>query len=77
MKDIRAALAAFTPNQVNPGRGNLVRGRRGRGRAPPIPILVDYGHNTAALLATGELVASTWPGEPTAASRCPVTGAMT
>ncbi|HEY3905016.1 MAG TPA: Mur ligase family protein [Streptosporangiaceae bacterium] len=70
VKDIRAALAAFTPNQANPGRGNLYA-VASQDTGSPTPILVDYGHNTAALLATGELVASTWPGQPTAVLTLP------
>ncbi len=64
VKDIRAALAAFTPSQANPGRGNLVRGPMQVGFANPDPGRLRP--QRAALLATGELVASTWPGEPTA-----------
>ena len=70
VKDIRAALAAFTPNQANPGRGNLYAAGRCEA-GPPTPILVDYGHNAAALLATGELVTSTWPGQSTAVVTLP------
>jgi cyanophycin synthetase len=70
VKDIRAALAAFMPNQANPGRGNLYAAADARSGSPT-PILVDYGHNSAALLATGELVASTWPGHPTAVVTLP------
>jgi len=71
VKDIKAALAAFTPHQANPGRGNLYTIPGQDGAETPTPILVDYGHNTAALLATGELVASTWPGQPTAVVTLP------
>ena len=37
-KDIRRALVTFTPEQANPGRGNVyqIDGR---------PVVVDYGHN--------------------------------
>jgi cyanophycin synthetase len=64
VKDIRAALGAFTPHEANPGRGNLYA-------AGSHPILVDYGHNAAALLATGELVAATWRGQATAVLTLP------
>jgi cyanophycin synthetase len=48
-KDIRRALATFTPGQANPGRGNVyqIYGR---------PVVVDYGHNAAALAAMGRLL---------------------
>jgi len=71
VKDIRAALAAFTPHQSNPGRGNLYAVTTRGGTASPTPILVDYGHNAAALFATGELMTSTWPGQPTAVVTLP------
>jgi cyanophycin synthetase len=71
VKDIRAALAAFTPHQSNPGRGNLYAITSAGGTTSPTPILVDYGHNAAALFATGELVTSTWPGQPTAVVTLP------
>src|SRR5262249_20153375 len=35
------------------------------------PVLVDYGHNAAALHATGQMVASVWDGEPVAAITLP------
>jgi cyanophycin synthetase len=34
-------------------------------------VLVDYGHNAAALHATGQMVASVWEGEPVAAITLP------
>jgi cyanophycin synthetase len=70
VKDIRAALAAFTPHEANPGRGNLYA-VASEDKNASTPILVDYGHNTAALLATGELVSSTWPGQSTAVVTLP------
>jgi cyanophycin synthetase len=70
VKDIRAALASFSPHQANPGRGNLYA-KSDSGGSSPVPILVDYGHNAAALIATGELVASTWPGQRTAVVTLP------
>ena len=35
------------------------------------PVLVDYGHNAAALQACGQMVASVWDGEPVAAITLP------
>ena len=35
------------------------------------PVLVDYGHNAAALHATGQLVTQVWEGAPTAAITLP------
>src|SRR6185437_7094688 len=52
------------------GRGNLYAKADDSG-ASPIPILVDYGHNAAALLATAELISSTWPGQSTAVVTLP------
>ncbi|MGH3273237.1 MAG: cyanophycin synthetase [Streptosporangiaceae bacterium] len=57
-KDIRRALATFTPVEANPGRGNIYR-------AGDAPVIVDYGHNAAALDATGAMIASIW-GKPAA-----------
>jgi UDP-N-acetylmuramyl tripeptide synthase len=64
VKDIRRALTAFTPDEANPGRGNLylVAGS---------PVIVDYGHNAAALAAMGRLVHDTWGGDPVAAITLP------
>jgi cyanophycin synthetase len=63
-KDIRHALTTFTPQQANPGRGNVyqVSGR---------PVVVDYGHNPAALAAMGRLLHEAWDGEPVAAVTLP------
>jgi cyanophycin synthetase len=63
-KDIRRALATFTPDESNPGRGNvyLVAGS---------PVIMDYGHNAAALDATGQMISKVWGGEPTAAITLP------
>ena len=46
VKDIRRGLTTFGPGESNPGRGNvyLVAGS---------PVIVDYGHNAAALDAMG------------------------
>jgi cyanophycin synthetase len=60
-KDIRRALATFTPVEANPGRGNLYR-------AGEAPVIVDYGHNAAALNATGAMIASIWGATPRPAS---------
>jgi cyanophycin synthetase len=56
-KDIRRGLATFTPVEANPGRGNLYR-------AGEAPVIVDYGHNAAALNATGAMIASIWGAAP-------------
>ena len=63
-KDIRRALATFTPGQANPGRGNLHL-------AGDSPVIVDYGHNAAALHATGRMISAVWGGEPAAAVTLP------
>ncbi len=63
-KDIRRGLAAFSPGDANPGRGNVFR-------AGPGPVIVDYGHNAAALAAAGRLVTEVWGGEPVAAVTLP------
>jgi cyanophycin synthetase len=71
VKDIRAALMNFVPARDNPGRGNLYAAAVEENVAEPHPVLVDYGHNAAALLATGELVAATWGGNRVAAVTLP------
>ena len=63
-KDIRRALATFTPEESNPGRGNVYL-------AGGCPVIVDYGHNAPALHATGRLVTDVWGGEPVAAITLP------
>ena len=63
-KDIRHALAGFTPGVLNPGRGNLYL-------AAGSPVIVDYGHNAAALAATGAMISSVWGGRPAAAITLP------
>jgi cyanophycin synthetase len=60
-KDIRRALATFTPVEANPGRGNVYQ-------AGDAPVIVDYGHNAAALDATGAMIASIWPAASRAAT---------
>lgn len=72
VKDIREALSTFTPGAVNPGRGNVYAIAAGpAATAAAGPVLVDYGHNAAALRATGQMVASVWEGEPVAAITLP------
>ena len=63
-KDIRRALGTFTPGQSNPGRGNVYL-------AGGSPVIVDYGHNAAALDATGRMISEVWGGEPVAAITLP------
>ncbi len=63
-KDIRRALTTFTPAEANPGRGNVYR-------AGDSPVIVDYGHNAAALDATGAMIASIWPAAPRPAGNSP------
>jgi cyanophycin synthetase len=72
VKNIREALSTFTPGAVNPGRGNVYAVAAGpAATAAAGPVLVDYGHNAAALQATGQMVASVWAGEPVAAITLP------
>ncbi len=63
-KDIRRALATFTPAEANPGRGNLYR-------VAGTPVIVDYGHNVAAIEATGAMISNVWGGQPAAAVTLP------
>jgi cyanophycin synthetase len=62
--DIRLGLASFTPCRANPGRGNMYR-------AAASPVIVDYGHNEAALSATGDMIVRVWGGQPVAALTLP------
>jgi cyanophycin synthetase len=62
-KDIRRALASFTA-EANPGRGNLYR-------AAGTPVVVDYGHNAAAIEATGAMISNVWGGQLVAAVTLP------
>jgi cyanophycin synthetase len=64
VKDIRRALATFTATAANPGRGNIYQ-------VDGTPVIVDYGHNAAALAAMGRLVHDTWGGDPVAAVTLP------
>ncbi len=63
-KDIRRALTTFTPDESNPGRGNVYL-------AAGSPVIVDYGHNAPALQATGRMVTDVWGGQPVAAITLP------
>ncbi|WP_185949452.1 cyanophycin synthetase [Microbispora sp. KK1-11] len=63
-KDIRRALGTFTPGESNPGRGNVYLAGGG-------PVILDYGHNAAALDATGRMISDVWGGEPVAAITLP------
>jgi len=63
-KDIRRALTTFTPDESNPGRGQVYL-------AAGSPVIVDYGHNAAALDATGRMISAVWGGEPAAAITLP------
>jgi len=72
VKDIREALSTFIPGAVNPGRGNVYAVAAGPAASTAAgPVLVDYGHNAAALHATGQMVAAVWSGEPVAAITLP------
>jgi cyanophycin synthetase len=63
-KDIRRALLTFTPEESNPGRANIYR-------AGTSPVVVDYGHNAAALESTGRFVLDVWGGTPVAVITLP------
>jgi cyanophycin synthetase len=63
-KDIRRALATFTPADANPGRGNIYQ-------AGTSPVIVDYGHNAAALDATGQMISNVWAAPGVAAVTLP------
>jgi cyanophycin synthetase len=72
IKDIGAALADFRPTEANPGRGNIyaIAPKPGAG-VMACPVIVDYGHNAAALDATGQMISRVWGGEPAAAITLP------
>ena len=75
-KDIRRALATFSPGGSNPGRGNVYLTAEGRGageggEAGECPVIVDYGHNAAAVDATGRMISNVWGGSPAAAITLP------
>jgi len=64
VKDVRRALTTFTPAEANPGRGNIYQ-------VGGSPVVVDYGHNAAALAAMGRLLHDAWAGDPVAAITLP------
>ena len=64
VKDIRRGFATFTPAEANPGRGNVYQ-------VSGIPLVVDYGHNPAALASMGRLLREAWGGQPIAAITLP------
>jgi cyanophycin synthetase len=64
VKDIRHALATFGLGESNPGRGNIHLAGGG-------PVIVDYGHNAAALDAVGRMISNVWGGGPVAAITLP------
>src|SRR5215472_170893 len=69
-KDIRRALATFSPGESNPGRGNVYLAAEGGG-AGECTVILDYGHNAAALDATGRMISNVWGGTPAAAITLP------
>ena len=64
VKDIRRGFATFTPAEANPGRGNVYQ-------VSGVPLVVDYGHNPAALASMGRLLREAWDGQPIAAITLP------
>ncbi len=64
VKDIRRGFATFTPAEANPGRGNVYQ-------IGEIPLVVDYGHNPAALASMGRLLREAFDGQPIAAITLP------
>ena len=64
VKDIRRGFATFTPAEANPGRGNVYQ-------VGAAPLVVDYGHNPAALASMGRLLHEAWEGQPIAAITLP------
>jgi cyanophycin synthetase len=64
VKDIRRALTTFSPGESNPGRGHLHL-------AADCPVILDYGHNAAALDAVGRMISNVWGGQPVAAITLP------
>jgi len=64
VKDIRRGFATFTPAEANPGRGNVYQ-------VGGVPLVVDYGHNPAALASMGRLMHEAWGGQPVAAITLP------
>jgi cyanophycin synthetase len=64
VKDIRRGFATFTPAEANPGRGNVYQ-------VGGVPLVVDYGHNPAALASMGRLLHEIWGGRSIAAITLP------
>jgi cyanophycin synthetase len=64
VKDIRRGFATFTPAEANPGRGHVYQ-------VGGVPVVVDYGHNPAALASMGRLLHEAWEGQPIAAITLP------
>jgi cyanophycin synthetase len=64
VKDIRRGFATFTPEQANPGRGHVYQ-------VGGVPVVVDSGHNAAALALMGRLLHEAWGGDPVAAITLP------
>jgi cyanophycin synthetase len=62
--DIARGLAAFSPPADNPGRATFFR-------AGTSPVVVDYGHNAAALEATGRFLREVFGTSPVAAVTLP------
>jgi cyanophycin synthetase len=72
IKDIREALCTFIPGDANPGRGNVYAVAAGPDATTTAgPVVVDYGHNAAALNATGQMVTAVWGSESVAAVTLP------
>jgi cyanophycin synthetase len=55
VKDCKRGLTTFLPGEVNPGRASVFL-------VGSSPAVVDYGHNAAALDATGRFVTAVWGG---------------
>jgi len=64
IKDVARGLSAFVPAVDNPGRGSMFR-------VGTSPVVVDYGHNAAALEAMGRVVDAVWSGRAVAAVTLP------
>ena len=63
-QDIRRGFATFTPAEASPGRGNVYC-------QAAVPLVVDYGHNLAALAGMGRLLREAWDGQPIACDHLP------
>lgn len=53
------------------GAAGRDRGSRAVRQAAVTPVILDYGHNAAALHATGQMISNVWNGEPAAAITLP------